>query len=127
MPRTTSKLLYPNTKHKIYAAASTTKLLTEGTLLAKLGAEYPFHTRIYRTAPIDKNGKLKGDLVLVASGDPNLSNRIRPDGTLAFVDEDHSYNGPAVDGDPLTVIKQLAKDIPPIGVRKIDGRILVTP
>jgi len=33
-------------------------------------------------------------LVLVASGDPNLSNRIQPDGTLAFVDEDHSYAAP---------------------------------
>jgi D-alanyl-D-alanine carboxypeptidase/D-alanyl-D-alanine-endopeptidase (penicillin-binding protein 4) len=94
-------------------------------VLAKLGADYRFHTRIYRTVPIDKNGKLRGDLVLVASGDPNLSNRIRPDGKLAFVDEDHSYNGPAVDGDPLTVIKQLAKDVAAKGVRKIEGRILV--
>ena len=121
----TGKVLYSLNSSKLFVPASTTKLLTEGTVLAKLGADYRFHTRIYRTAPIDKNGKLKGDLVLVASGDPNLSNRIRPDGTLAFVDEDHSYNGPAVDGDPLTVIKQLAKDVAAKGVRKIDGRILV--
>jgi PBP4 family serine-type D-alanyl-D-alanine carboxypeptidase len=121
----TGKVLYSLNSNKLFVPASTTKLLTEGTVLAKLGADYRFHTRIYRTAPIDKNGKLKGDLVLVASGDPNLSNRIRPDGTLAFVDEDHSYNGPAVDGDPLTVIKQLAKDVAAKGVRKIEGRILV--
>ncbi len=121
----TGKVLYSLNSNKLFVPASTTKLLTEGTVLAKLGADYRFHTRIYRTAPIDKNGKLKGDLVLVASGDPDLSNRIRPDGTLAFVDEDHSYNGPAVDGDPLTVIKQFAKDIAFKGVRKIEGRILV--
>ena len=121
----TGKVLYQLNADKMFVPASTTKLLTEGAVLAKFGADYRFHTRIYRTAPIDKNGKLKGDLVLVASGDPNLSNRIRPDGTLAFVDEDHSYNGPAVDGDPLTVIKQLAKDIASRGVRKIEGRILV--
>jgi PBP4 family serine-type D-alanyl-D-alanine carboxypeptidase len=121
----TGKVLYSLNSSKLFVPASTTKLLTEGSVLAKLGADYRFHTRIYRTAPIDKNGKLKGDLVLVAGGDPNLSNRIRPDGTLAFVDEDHSYNGPAVDGDPLTVIKQLAKDVAAKGVRKIDGRILV--
>ena len=121
----TGKVLYSLNADKLFVPASTTKLLTEGTVLAKLGADYRFHTRIYRTAPIEKNGKLKGDLVLVASGDPNLSNRIRPDGTLAFVDEDHSYNGPAVDGDPLTVIKQLAKDIAAHGVRKIEGRIIV--
>jgi len=89
-------------------------------------ADYRFHTRIYRTAAVDKKGKLKGDLILVASGDPNLSNRIRPDGTLAFVDEDHSYNGPAVDGDPLTVIKQLAQQIAAKGIRKIEGRISST-
>src|SRR5260221_8789438 len=119
------KVLYSFNADKMFVPASTTKLLTEGTLLAKLGADYRFHTRIYRTAPLDKKGKLKGDLVLVASGDPNLSNRIRPDGTLAFVDADHSYNGPAVDGDPLVVIKQLGKDIAARGLRKIEGRILV--
>src|SRR5690242_3517094 len=121
----TGKVLYSLNSNKLFVPASTTKLLTEGTVLAKLGADYRFHTRIYRTSPIDKNGKLKGDLVLVASGDPNLSNRIRPDGTLAFVDEDHSYNGPAVDGDPLVVIKQLASDVAAKGVRKIEGRIIV--
>src|ERR1700737_1080233 len=121
----TGKVLYSFNANKMFVPASTTKLLTEGAVLAKLGADYRFHTRIYRTAPIDKNGKLKGDLVLVASGDPNLSNRIRPDATLAFVDEDHAYNGPAVDGDPLTVIKELAKDIAAKGIRKIEGRVLV--
>jgi PBP4 family serine-type D-alanyl-D-alanine carboxypeptidase len=121
----TGKILYSFNSDKLFVPASTTKLLTEGTVLAKLGADYRFHTRVYRTAPVDKKGKLKGDLILVASGDPNLSNRIRPDGTLAFVDEDHSYNGPAVDGDPLSVIKQLAKDVAVNGIRKIEGRVLV--
>jgi D-alanyl-D-alanine carboxypeptidase/D-alanyl-D-alanine-endopeptidase (penicillin-binding protein 4) len=121
----TGKVLYSFNADKMFVPASTTKLLTEGTVLAKLGADYRFHTRIFRTAPIDKKGKLKGDLVLVASGDPNLSNRIRPDGTLAFVDEDHAYNGPAVDGDPLAVIKQLAADVASKGIRKIEGRVLV--
>jgi D-alanyl-D-alanine carboxypeptidase len=121
----TGKVVYALNADKMFVPASTTKLLTEGTLLAKLGADYRFHTRIYRTGSLDSKGKLKGDLVLVASGDPNLSNRIQPDGTLAFVDEDHSYNGPALSGDPLTVIKQLAKDVAGKGVRRIEGRVLV--
>ena len=119
------KILYSHDAEKLFVPASTTKLLTEGTLLAKLGTDYRFHTRIYRTGPLDKKGKLKGDLILVASGDPNLSNRIRPDGTLAFEDEDHSYGGPAVSGDPLAVIKELAKAVHDKGVKKIDGRVLV--
>jgi len=121
----TGKAIYALNADKLFVPASTTKILTEGTLLAKLGADYRFHTRVYRTGPIDSKGKLKGDLILVASGDPNLSNRIQPDGTLAFVDQDHSYQGPALPGDPLLVIKQLAKDVAAKEIRKIEGRVLI--
>ena len=121
----TGKVVYSLNANKLFVPASTTKTLTEGTVLAKLGADYRFHTVIYRTGPIDKKGVLKGDLILVASGDPNLSNRTQPDGTLAFVDEDHSYGGPALSGDPLTVIKELAKAVADKGIHKIEGRVLV--
>src|SRR5882724_4476849 len=119
------KVIYALNADKLFVPASTTKILTEGTLLAKLGADYRFHTHVYRTGPVDSKGKLKGDLILVAGGDPNLSNRIQPDGTLAFVDQDHSYQGPALPGDPLLVIRQLAKDVAANGIRKIDGRVLI--
>jgi len=121
----TGKVVYAFNADKLFVPASTTKTLTEGALLAKLGADYRFHTRIYRTGPVDSKGKLKGDLILVASGDPNLSNRIQADGRLAFVDQDHSYDGPALAGDPLMVIKQMAKDVAAAGIRKIEGRVLV--
>src|ERR1700704_2400569 len=121
----TGKVIYALNADKLFVPASTTKTLTEGALLAKLGADYRFHTRVYRTGPIDKHGALRGDLILVASGDPNLSNRVQPDGTLAFVDQDHSYQGPALPGDPLLVIKQLAKDVAARGIRKIEGRVLI--
>jgi PBP4 family serine-type D-alanyl-D-alanine carboxypeptidase len=119
------KVIYALNPEKMFVPASTTKLLTEGALLAKLGAEYRFHTRIYRTGSVDSKGKLKGDLILVASGDPNLSNRMQPDGSLAFVDEDHSYNGPALPGDPLAVIKELAGKISAKGIKRVDGRLLI--
>src|SRR5438105_9997204 len=97
---------------KLFVPGSTTKLVTEGTGLELLGPDYRFHTRIYRTGPIRKDGTLAGDLVLVASGDPNLSGRIRPDGTLAFENQAHAYDGSAdtraVPGDPLLVIHELA-------------------
>ena len=121
----TGKVVYALNGDKLFVPASTTKTLTEGTVLAKLGADYRFHTRVYRTGSVDKHGTLKGDLILVASGDPNLSNRIQPDGTLAFVDEDHSYGGPALPGDPLAVIKQLARDVAAKGIHKIQGRVLI--
>jgi dihydroorotase/N-acyl-D-amino-acid deacylase len=121
----TGKVVYALNSDKLFVPASTTKTLTEGTVLAKLGADYCFHTRVYRTGAIDKHGTLKGDLILVASGDPNLSNRIQPDGTLAFVDEDHSYGGTALPGDPLAVIKQLAKNVAAKGIHRVEGRVLV--
>jgi PBP4 family serine-type D-alanyl-D-alanine carboxypeptidase len=121
----TGEVVYAHDADRLFVPASTTKLLTEGTLLAKLGPDYRFHTKVYRTGPLEKKGRLRGDLVLVASGDPNLSNRIRPDGTLAFENEDHSYGGPAVAGDPLAVIKEIAAAVAAKGVRRIDGRVLV--
>jgi PBP4 family serine-type D-alanyl-D-alanine carboxypeptidase len=120
-----NKILFSQNPDKLFVPASTTKLLTEGTLLAELGADYRFHTRVYRNGAIDKKGQLKGDLILVASGDPNLSNRLQPDGALAFRDEDHSYQGPAVSGDPLTVIKEIAKQVAAKGIRKITGHIYI--
>src|SRR5712664_2264439 len=119
------KVIYALNADKLFVPASTTKTLTEGTLLAKLGADYRFHTRVYRTGPIDKHGALEGDLILVASGDPNLSNRVQPDGTLAFVDHDHSYNGPALPGDPRAVIQEFVSQIKSKGVHKIEGHVYV--
>jgi PBP4 family serine-type D-alanyl-D-alanine carboxypeptidase len=121
----TGKAVYGLNEHKLFVPASTTKLVTEGTLLASLGAEHRFHTRVYRTGPIDKKGTLRGDLVLVAAGDPSLSNRVQPDGTLAFENLDHSYGGPALKADPLIVVRQLAKKVLEKGIRKVDGRVLV--
>jgi D-alanyl-D-alanine carboxypeptidase/D-alanyl-D-alanine-endopeptidase (penicillin-binding protein 4) len=121
----TGKVVYALNADKLFVPASTTKLLTEGTVLAKLGSDYRFHTSIYRAGSIDKHGTLKGNLILVASGDPNLSNRIQPDGALAFVDEDHSYNGPALPGDPLAVIHEFAAQVAAKGIRKIEGNVFV--
>jgi PBP4 family serine-type D-alanyl-D-alanine carboxypeptidase len=110
-------------------AASTTKLLTEGTSLALLGPGFRWTTPVYRTGPVDATGTLHGDLVLVASGDPNISQRIQPDGTLGFQNEDHAYDGSphtkAVPGDPLIVLRQLAEQVQRSGIKAIDGRVVV--
>ena len=121
----TGQVLYALNADKMFVPASTTKLLTEGTVLAKLGGDFRFHTFVYRTGAIDKHGNLKGDVVLVASGDPNLSNRVQPDGTLAFVDHDHTYQGPALRGDPLAVLREMAKAIAAKGIRTIEGNVYI--
>jgi PBP4 family serine-type D-alanyl-D-alanine carboxypeptidase len=123
------KVVFALRGNELFTPASTTKLLTEGTALELLGADYRFHTRVYRTGPVSGNGTLKGDLILVASGDPNLSGRIQPDGKLAFENEDHSYDGSpdtrAVPGDPLLVIREIAAQIASRGIQKVQGNVLV--
>lgn len=123
------KVIFSLRGDKLFTPGSTTKLLTEGTGLELLGADYRFHTKVYRTAPVSSDGVLKGDLVLVASGDPNLSGRIQPDGTMLFENEDHAYSGSpdtkAVPGDPLLAIRDLASQVAAKGVKQIQGRVLV--
>src|SRR5262245_41391895 len=124
-----SRMVFEHNAGKFFTPGSTTKLLTVGTALAYLGSDFRFHTSIYRTGPV-KDGRLTGDLVLVASGDPNLSGRIQPSDSLAFTNEDHSYGGgspftKAVTGDPLLVIRKLASQVAAAGIRRIDGRVLV--
>ncbi len=121
-------VVYELNSPQLFVPGSTTKLLSAGTMLELLGGDYRFHTKIYSTGPIKKDGTLQGDLVLVASGDLDLSNRIQPDGTLAFEDADHSYGGPdskGLAGDPLQVIHELARQVAAKGIRKIKGRVLV--
>ena len=119
------KAVYRVNGDKFFVPASTTKLLSVGTALQLLGPDYRFHTRVYRTGPVGADGSLDGDLVVVASGDPNLSGRIGTDGTLAFRNVDHSYSGEMVDGDPLLVIRELAAQIAAKGVKRIRGRVIV--
>lgn len=124
-----NKVLYSINADKLFTPGSTTKLLTEGTALSLLGADYRFRTRVYRTGRIDGDGVLDGDLILVASGDPNLSGRLKDDGTLAFENEDHSYDGDpntrAVSGDPLLVIRRLAQQVAEKGIKKIRGNVII--
>ena len=121
------KVLYGLNQEKLFVPGSVTKLVTEGTVLQLLGADFRFHTFIYRTGPIT-DGVLRGDLVLLASGDPNLSNRVRGD-KLLFENEDHAYgqtiDAKLVPGDPLQVIRELAAQVASHGVKKIEGRVLV--
>src|SRR6185369_7235694 len=115
------KVLYGLNEDKLFVPGSVTKLVTEGTVLQLLGPDYRFHTRIYRTGPI-ADGVLQGDLVLVATGDPNLSARVRDD-KLLFENEDHAYGqsleAKLVPGDPLQVVHQLAGQVAGRGIKKI--------
>jgi len=123
-----ARMVWSLNADKLFVSASTTKLLTEGTALQLLGADYRFHTRVYRTGRTT-GSTVEGDLVLVGSGDPNLSGRIQPGDQLAFQNVDHSYDASpdtrAVPGDPLAVIRELATQVAAKGIKRVTGRVLV--
>ncbi len=123
------RVLFARNASVLMDAASTTKLLTEGTTLALLGPQFRFTTPVYRTGAVDGAGVLHGDLVIVAAADPNLSQRIQPDGSLSFENEDHAYDGSAatkaVPGDPLAVLRELAAGVAKAGIKRVDGRVIV--
>lgn len=109
---------------RLFVPGSTTKLLTMGTALEVLGPDHRFRTRVYRTGPV-RDGVLEGDLVLVASGDPNLSGRRRADGSYAFVDRDHSYGGLPLATDPLFTLRDIARQVAARGIRAVTGQVIV--
>ena len=122
------QMVFGMNAEQLFTPGSTTKLSTTGTALGLLGADYRFRTPVYRTGPI-VGGVLKGDLVIVAAGDPNLSVRILGD-TLGFSNEDHSYAGRGDSvaraiGDPLLVMREFAAQLAAKGIKQIEGRILV--
>jgi D-alanyl-D-alanine carboxypeptidase/D-alanyl-D-alanine-endopeptidase (penicillin-binding protein 4) len=124
----TNTPVYALNANKLFVPGSTTKLVTMGSALQLLGADYRFRTRVYGTGDLDRDGTLHGDLVLVASGDPNLSGRIRAGDTLAFENVDHTYGGAdshGVDGDPLRVVRELAAGVASKGVKRIEGHVIV--
>ena len=122
--------VYARNPDAMLAPASVTKLFTCAAALTALGADHTFETTVYQRG-LALNGTLRGDLILVAAGDPTLGGRTTKDGRTDFRDKDHTYaNGGAMDAeltdaDPLAGLDALAKQVKDAGVKQIDGDILV--
>src|SRR5262245_14867707 len=83
----TRKVVYERNPDQLFAPASVTKLYSCAAALVSLGPDHRFETPVYRRGQVEE-GKLAGDLILVAQGDLTLGGRTRADGTLAFTDDD---------------------------------------
>lgn len=78
------KLLYALNADRRLIPASNTKLFTTACALHRLGADFKYKTEVYLRGPIEDN-TLKGDLIVVSGGDPNISARWQNDRpTLLF-------------------------------------------
>jgi D-alanyl-D-alanine carboxypeptidase/D-alanyl-D-alanine-endopeptidase (penicillin-binding protein 4) len=58
--------------------ASNQKIITAAVALTELGPEFRFTTTLATTAPV-RDGVLEGDLIVLGTGDPSITDRIRTD------------------------------------------------
>ncbi|MBI2820557.1 MAG: D-alanyl-D-alanine carboxypeptidase/D-alanyl-D-alanine-endopeptidase [Acidobacteria bacterium] len=98
---------------KLFVPASTAKLFVAATALIRLGPDFRYLTTVETTGPIEEAGVLRGDLVLVGRGDPNLSGRMLP------------YNGRTQrPNSPTKDYEDLAAQIAARGVRTVEGNLV---
>jgi D-alanyl-D-alanine carboxypeptidase/D-alanyl-D-alanine-endopeptidase (penicillin-binding protein 4) len=108
-----SQTVYEKNAGQLFVPASNTKIFTTATAVAKLPADFRFHTTLESSGQIDKFGRLIGDLIFVGRGDPNLSNRVLP------------YDPKANITEPLlAAIDTLAGQLVAKGIKVIDGDIV---
>jgi D-alanyl-D-alanine carboxypeptidase/D-alanyl-D-alanine-endopeptidase (penicillin-binding protein 4) len=115
---------------KLFAPASVTKLYSVAAALDELGAQHRFETPVFRRGLVDKDGTLRGDFVLVASGDLALGGRTDGSGSIAFKDNDHTYANGGIAGeltapDPLAGLIELARQVAASGIKRVRGDVLV--
>jgi D-alanyl-D-alanine carboxypeptidase/D-alanyl-D-alanine-endopeptidase (penicillin-binding protein 4) len=109
----TGEALYALNEQRYFTPASNTKLFTTALAMATLGPDYRFHTTIESRSAPDAAGRLRGDLLLVGRGDPNLSNRKFP------YDKKEEHDGPTE-----KVLAELADATVARGVKEIEGDIV---
>ena len=125
----TGKTVYEQNAGKLFLPASTTKLYSCAAALDALGPDYRFETPVYRRGEV-RDGKLTGDLILVASGDLTLGGRNDSSGKMAYTNHDHIYaNGQIrvilTDTDSLAGLKELARQIKAAGITHVTGDVLI--
>ncbi|WP_254512811.1 D-alanyl-D-alanine carboxypeptidase/D-alanyl-D-alanine endopeptidase [Anatilimnocola floriformis] len=123
-------VVYEHNRHKLFAPASATKIFSTSAALDGLGADYRFRTPVFARGSVNSAGKLSGDLILRASGDPTLGGRTSDKGTIEFADSDHTYaNWSSEAGltpqEPLAGLNDLARQVRASGIRAVDGEVLV--
>jgi D-alanyl-D-alanine carboxypeptidase/D-alanyl-D-alanine-endopeptidase (penicillin-binding protein 4) len=100
----TGRVLYRRNAGKMFVPASNMKLVTASAALETLGPGWRYRTVVAAAGPVS-GGVLRGDLVVVGSGDPTIA---------------ADFQG----GDPLAVFRAWADSLRAHGVTRIAGRVV---
>jgi D-alanyl-D-alanine carboxypeptidase/D-alanyl-D-alanine-endopeptidase (penicillin-binding protein 4) len=115
---------------RLCTPASTTKLYSCSTALAELGPGYRFVTPVHRRGEV-RDGRLAGDLILVASGDLTFGGRTDAQGHCLATDSDHTYATTVSTAtaltptDPLAGLNALAEQVAAAGIKAVTGDVLI--
>lgn len=109
----TGETLYELNADRYFQPASNVKLFTTVLAMARLGPGYRFHTTLETSGTLDRGGVLRGDLVLVGRGAPDVSNRKYP-----YRDKVET------DGPPEKALAELADAVAAKGVKEIEGDVV---
>ncbi len=107
------KPIYAHDAAQLHTPASNTKLFTTTAAMALLGPDYRYKTTVESTAPVDAEGRVNGDLLLIGRGDPNLSGRVIP----YSVKTDRTTPS-------LKVLEDLADAVAKTGVKTVTGNLI---
>ncbi|HWK31713.1 MAG TPA: D-alanyl-D-alanine carboxypeptidase/D-alanyl-D-alanine-endopeptidase [Terriglobales bacterium] len=109
----TGKTLYEQNADRLFTPASNTKLFTTVTAMATLGPNYKAETSIETNGVLEPTRQLKGDLILVGRGDPNISGRVIPYHLKTERVPPH-----------LRPLEQLADTLVGAGLKQVEGDVI---
>jgi serine-type D-Ala-D-Ala carboxypeptidase/endopeptidase (penicillin-binding protein 4) len=133
----TGEPVYAKNAGQMFVPASITKLAQGAAALESYGPDHRLRTPVHRIGRVE-DGRLRGSLSLVASGDFSFGLRDRKGGRLAYADGGADHNEAnslglvkTVSGDPLQALDALARDVRRSGITRaadavIDDRLWET-